>query len=57
LIREISRSLSAKGASGKDICKTISVYRDFRGAPDYTISGGARTPNANAGKNNGCTES
>lgn len=43
--------------SGKDICKTISVYRDFRGAPDYTISGGARTPNANAGKNNGCTES
>lgn len=35
--------------SGKDICKTMKIYRDFRGAPD-------RRQNKNAGSNTGCDE-
>ncbi len=40
--------------SGKNICKTMSVYRDFRGAPDYVQSGSSRVQNPSAGRNNGC---
>lgn len=39
--------------SGGDICKTMSVYRDFRGAPDKLTGGG---PNDNAGRNTGCPD-
>ncbi len=50
--------------SGTTICKTMQVYKDFRGAPDYTQNvvpvGGnptGLTPNTNAGKNSGsCNE-
>jgi hypothetical protein len=37
--------------SGGDICKNMKIYRDYRGAPDYTWNGSAKEQNDDAGKN------
>lgn len=47
--------------SGGAICKTMTIYKDFRGAPDYSQtpdgSGGyTRTANPDAGRNQGCSD-
>lgn len=48
--------------SGKDICKTMQIYKDNRGAPDYiqvvdpaAASGYRLQANPDAGKNTGCS--
>lgn len=40
--------------SGGDICKNMKIYRDYRGAPDYTWNGTAKAQNNDAGSNT-CT--
>lgn len=45
--------------SGTTICKTMQVYKDFRGAPDHLqdVNGNSLADNPNAGKNaSNCTE-
>jgi hypothetical protein len=37
--------------SGGDICKNMKIYRDYRGAPDYTWNGTAKEQNEDAGRN------